>query len=201
MTPTMKRAKSHGWGHCVCPDAGAPMLLPWFLDNGAFMAYRDGIPFPDDAFRGALEMAKTHEEPPEFVVVPDSVGNRPETLEMAAYWFPRLEGLPLYFAAQDEMTIKDYDLLASYGAAGVFIGGTLEWKFSNGESICRWARSNSLKVHIGRIGSYKTITWAKYIGANSIDSTQPLWERKRMRRAYNALSQGMLFTAEDMNED
>ena len=195
----MKIARGYGWGNCVCPGDGSPVLFPWFLDNGAFMAYRDQRPFPVTAFYEALEIAAACSERPSFVVVPDSVGDRQETLRMADEWFPRLADWPCYFAAQDGMTLADYDRLAAYGADGVFIGGTREWKFSNGEDICRWARTNSLKVHIGRIGSYRTITWAKFVGANSIDSAQPLWEHVRMHRAANAISQGCLFSASDFN--
>ena len=59
--------------------------------------------------------------------------------------------------------IKDFD--------GIFVGGTVKWKISTGENWVKLAHKTNIPCHIGRVGIFKRIVWAKRIGADSIDST------------------------------
>ena len=54
---------------------------------------------------------------------------------------------------------------------GIFVGGTVKWKIKTGEEWVRLAHDHKLPCHIGRVGVFKRIVWAKRIGADSIDST------------------------------
>ena len=99
----VSRLCEFGYGEATQPRETPPRRYPWFLDNGAFLAWRKGVEFDAEAFMRAVLTA--YPSRPDFVVVPDVVGDSVATLEQAARWLPKLAGLaPLYVAAQDGVT-------------------------------------------------------------------------------------------------
>lgn len=54
---------------------------------------------------------------------------------------------------------------------GLFVGGTLEWKLQTAKTWVDVAHSRFMKCHIGRIGTFRRLVWARSIGADSIDSS------------------------------
>ena len=146
----------------------------WALDNGAYKAYTDNTEFDEERFLKTiyekLPNAKLH---PDFIVVPDKVGAGKESLEFSLDWHSKLKHIDehnWYLAVQDGMEIADVaDIVTDFD--GIFVGGTVKWKVSTGENWVKLAHKHKLPCHIGRVGVFKRIVWAKRIGADSIDST------------------------------
>lgn len=148
--------------------------LPWCLDNGAFSAYRQGRPFDGPLFERVLRKVPSHHRP-DFAVIPDIVAGGLNSLLFSLAWLPRLpHGWPWYLAVQDGMTEQDVEPYVCQ-VAGLFVGGTLEWKHATAERWVAFARRHQLKVHVGRVGSVPDLAWAERIGADSADSTT--WAR------------------------
>lgn len=135
-----------------------PHYMPYAVDNGA---YSEWIP---DKFKKLLgRISLIHK--PLWVLCPDVVGDRDATLRLWDEWSPYLTtlGFPLAFAAQDEMTEKD----VPENAFCVFVGGSTRFKLDNAhkfKGIAKW-------LHIGRVNTANRLTWAKEIGADSVDGT------------------------------
>jgi len=153
-------------GAMVSPATGwmkAHDFLPYSIDNGKYadtMAERD---WDVTGFLKLLDKASEGGIDPEFIVVPDEMFNRDETLRLFDKWAPKLEGygFRLAMACQDGMTPADVP-------AGVvaFIGGS--------DSFKRQAYSFTEAcdhVHIGRVSGYKRLIASDAIGATSVDGS------------------------------
>lgn len=145
-------------------------FLPYALDNGAFVAWKNEERWMQREFVGLLDQAQKHVnaggQSPKWVVVPDVVGNRDGTLWAWDSWVPRLQrwyGWPLAMAVQDGMTPGDVPKEADV----VFVGGTTTWKRRTFQMWC-----NAFpRVHIGRINTYKWLWACAEAGAESCDGT------------------------------
>ena len=147
-------------GLLMSPDGwrNPPYYMPYALDNGCF------IKWEPDKFMNMLFKA-SHFHKPLWVVVPDVVGNAKETMKRWHEWSPKISefGYNLAFACQDGMKPQN----VPDNAFCCFIGGTSKWKRSNADmfqGIRPW-------LHIARINDWKSIQWAKWCGADSIDGT------------------------------
>lgn len=156
-----------GLGHLYSPgDRRRPVKwLPLALDNGAFPAFTRGVAWDAAAFRSHLAYYTGFPIKPLWVVVPDVVGNREDTLSRWNEWEPELlaTGVPLAFAAQDGMSPSDVPRTASV----VFIGGSTDWKR---EAIGPWCAAFP-RVHVGRINTIKWLRVCQDAGAESCDGT------------------------------
>tara|TARA_R100001082_G_C4284950_1_gene125596 strand:- start:16 stop:648 length:633 start_codon:yes stop_codon:yes gene_type:complete len=146
----------------------------WALDNGAYKAYTDGVDFDGKRFLKTIyEKLPKAKLAPDFIVVPDKVGAGLDSLKFSLAWHSELKYMKeqnWYLAVQDgmetldvEKVIQDFD--------GIFVGGTVKWKLSMGERWVKLAHTYDKPCHIGRVGVFKRIMWAKRILADSIDST------------------------------
>ena len=156
-----------------------PRRTPWTLDNGAFGDWRAQRPFDAQQFRGALARARNLSQP-DFVVVPDRVAQGRDSLALSLDWRDECADVaPPYLVVQDGMTEDDVvEVLESFD--GLFVGGTLPWKLLTGAAWVRLAHAQGRRCHVGRVGTAKRVAWAKRIGADSIDSSLPLWSRSKM---------------------
>lgn len=138
--------------------------LPYALDNGRYIATTENKQWDESAFIANLDKAsETHD--PLWVVVPDVVGDRDETLREWDKWAPRLEryGWPLAMAVQDGMASAD----VPSEAAVVFVGGTTEWKR---RTLWRWC-DEFPRVHVGKINTERWLWVCHEAGAESCDGT------------------------------
>lgn len=155
-----------GW--LMSPDGwrNPPSWMPYALDNGAFGAWKNGTVWDEGIFIELLQKAR-YANPPLWVVVPDVVMNKEETLWKWDEWLPKIRGvLPrvkLAFAVQDGMTQSDVPREASV----VFIGGSTEWKWS---TLRIWT-GNFPHVHVARVNSERMLWMADEAGAVSCDGT------------------------------
>jgi hypothetical protein len=188
------RLSELGFGECTQPKEFPPRRRPWFLDNAAFSDWKAGLDFNGEAFLRALLLAMLESTPPRFVVCPDRVATGVESLAFSLEWLARSASAlqdqhappNWYLAVQDGMTEKDVAAVASrFG--GIFVGGTLPWKIATGAAWVRFAHERSIQCHVGRVGTAKRVRWAQRIGADSIDSSLPLWSQGNLAHFVNAL--------------
>ena len=142
-----------------------------FIDNGAFSKW-DKL-----AFYRLLDRIEAAGIIPYGVVIPDVVGRAAESLKRSAEHIDFLNGFNLYFAVQDGM--KECDIKPFLDKiSGIFIGGSIHWKWSTAHLWIKYAHENGLKAHIGRVGTPKAYSMAASICADSVDGSNPMRNRK-----------------------
>lgn len=176
------RIRALGFGEATQPYEYPPRQRPWFLDNGAYGDWLAGRDFDGAAFLVVLISAVASGDPPDFVVCPDRVATGRASLQFSLDWLARCESelrarsLPSprwYFVVQDGMTVVDVRAVMHL-FAGIFVGGTTEWKIETGAAWVRFAHEMGKPCHIGRAGTQDHACWALRIGADSSDSSLPL---------------------------
>lgn len=157
-------------GVLLTPDGWkgeGPRTVPFVLDNGRYAVWSSGKEWSSKNFRTYLDRASEIGYAPEWLVVPDVVGNALATLEEWEKWTPRLDsyGWRLALAVQDGMTV---DMAAKLDRAPdvIFVGGTTEWKWRYAREWC----SSFGRVHIGRVSTKRRLWMAQDCGAESSDS-------------------------------
>lgn len=188
----IKILKEFGIGECtVRGELKSRKRDPWFYDNGAYRDWQaskdfDGVRYSRDCRRMRMD-TEFHGMMPDFVVLPDLVAAGTASLNFSEeYLFDSVlpdseHNFPLYLAVQNGMTEADvFDWIDrvrdEHGAIirGLFVGGTTPWKIETGRAWVRCAHEHDLKCHIGRVGVPDRISWARSIGADSIDSCLPI---------------------------
>jgi hypothetical protein len=149
-------------GHLFSPGGERQPFAPVALDNGVFAA---GDAWIADPWLALLDWVKANQITPEWVLIPDVVGNRSWTLRRwQAYWHvAHRYGWPLAFAAQDGMTFDDVPKQAEV----VFVGGSTTWKWRTMASWC----AHFPRVHVGRVNSYRRLWQCRDAGVESCDGT------------------------------
>lgn len=154
-------------GHLYAPGGqrGPFAWLPYALDNGAWPAFKNGRAWDGDAYGELLGWAERADAAPLWLLVPDKVGDRDETLRLWDAWYAPLArlGWPLAFAAQDGMTPADVPGEAEV----IFVGGTYEWKWRAAPELC----AAFPRVHVGRVNSPRRLWQLLEWGAESCDGT------------------------------
>ena len=170
-----------GWGRMFVVNNPTPYPFePWGFDNGAFIAWCHGEPFPETTFLRRLERAHAVNSDPYLAVTPDIVAGGRASLDFSASWITRhlLPDWPWYLAVQDGMTVNDVEQhLHLY--AGIFLGGTDRFKATAG----RWAalaHKHQKRFHYGRASTPGKLVSAFKVRAHSCDSAFPLWTQERM---------------------
>ena len=164
------------------PD-GSP--APYALDNGAWTCYQKGTPFDVDGFKWAYERIGLGAD---WVVIPDSVGNKEKTLELAQTWFQQIEHPKKLIAVQDGMSPDDVMNYIEQGA-GIFVGGSTEWKLRSLPTWGRVARDKEVWLHVGRVNTVRRIRHCQQAAAHSFDGTSATRFRKNIGRLTRALNQ------------
>lgn len=194
---TFDLMKTNGWGnvhlanHWQYPKSG----IDWFLDNGAYHYWTNNIPFDEIKFIDTLDKIELSVSYPDFVVVPDIVAGGYDSLDFSMKWLNRIPAdYNCYLAVQDGMELNVINDYCDF-FDGLFVGGTLDWKLHTADRWGRLAHDNNLKCHIGKVGTFKRLVWAKHIGADSIDSSTFVQARKGkgFQRIKAALSQTALY--------
>lgn len=147
--------------HFKTPKEG----VPFALDNDGYIDWQKGLPFNDKAWLEMADAVKSSGSVPMWILVPDSVGNRRETINRWHEYSSVASryGWPLAFAVQDGMTNSD----VPHGADVVFVGGTTEWKWWTAKRWCQFFP----RVHIGRVNGLKRLWECQDMGAESCDGS------------------------------
>jgi len=156
-------------GQCFSPPQFKPRLwIPYFIDNGAYKYFSQNKPFDEAAFFEHLGKVKLGIKPPEFVVIPDSVGNHDRTLEMWDYFYPRAKSLKpnlkYAFVVQDGCKVSTVPKEADW----VFIGGTDNFKKP---CLVNFAKAFSDRIHVGRVNNLDFVFRCHEIGVTSVDGS------------------------------
>ena len=153
--------------------------VPWALDNGVFGAWQAGKEWNEEPLYRYLDSYAAWG--PMWVVVPDWVGDRDETLRRWERHAPALQafGVNLAFAAQDGMNPSDVPSEASV----VFMGGTTSWKWRN----LRLFAEAFPRLHVGRVNTRRLLEQAEAAGAESCDGTGWVRDPKRTEELENYL--------------
>lgn len=107
---------------------------------------------------------------PLFCLLPDVVGDWPQTLERAHRYRRECEDreLPFAVALQDGCIFEQaLDFRPSY----VFIGGSTAWKWRTVGPACEYFQIRGIKVHVGRTSGPYRIRECLRLGVDSCDGT------------------------------
>ncbi|NEQ64763.1 MAG: hypothetical protein F6K21_04500 [Symploca sp. SIO2D2] len=142
--------------------------LPYYaIDNGKFVVWSKGKKWCAATFLEMCDHFYSLLNQPLWIVVPDEVADRQETLKSWHKWEPILRerylGIPLAFAVQNGMQPKCVPDTADV----IFVGGTFEWKWS---TMSMWCREFS-RVHVARVNSWPRLWLCLEAGAESCDGT------------------------------
>lgn len=84
---------------------------------------------------------------------------------------------PLYLAVQDGMDAQTVtEFIDSFD--GLFIGGSIQWKFSTARMWAEIAHLHGKKCHAGRVGTWEGFLHMHYSGVDSVDTTTPCRHQK-----------------------
>jgi hypothetical protein len=178
------------WGRmCVAKTPKPYPYEPWGFDCRAFPAWQQvGCPigltqdswamlWDADDFEQWLETCRNVAMPPRIAVCPDIPGSM-ESLEWSLMWRESLPSdWPWYLALQDGMTPEAVTDVAHL-FTGFFLGGSDAFKLT-AQGWCDLAHFCGKKFHYARAGTRKKLQHAYAVGADSLDSSYPLWTKHR----------------------
>jgi len=147
------------------------------IDNGAYEAWRRGLPWSGDRFLRTLDKCWDTGISADFVVCPDIVGKGMDSFDFSMSWVDRLRPAHLALAVQDGMGMSIFDHNIHKKFTHIFVGGTTEWKWARAKEWVVFAHGHGMKCHIGRCGTLDNLRYADRIGADSVDSTS--WARNQ----------------------
>lgn len=162
----------HRWlGWMLQPGMGnrLPPGEVWAADNGCFA--RPDL-FDMDEFLRWLDYDYRDRARCLFVTAPDRLGQWEETLRVAepALVQLRAAGWPAALVAQDGL-VPERTPWGSFDT--LFIGGTTTWKLGHGAAaMIRAAVRRGVRVHVGRVNSYRRFKTFQVLGVGSVDGTR-----------------------------
>ena len=155
-----------------------PTDLDYILDNGAFIAWKNKEDWNETAFYNCLKRLQQDNVYPYFIVVPDLVTKGLESLEHSKKHLKKLpKAFKKYLPVQDGVTIDHISNDITNQIDGIFVGGSLDWKWKTAKDWIDYAHKNNLKCHIGRVGTKKDYMRAYILGADSVDGSAPTRNR------------------------
>lgn len=139
--------------------------LPYAIDNGKFSSWEKKRAWNEREFFDLLDRCWISACKPEWIAVPDEVGNRDETLRLWDKYVEKIRRYkrPLAFVVQDGMTTRDVPKEAEV----IFVGGSYEWKWRNVALFC----AAFPRVHVGRVNWISKLEFCEQAGAESCDGT------------------------------
>ena len=141
------------------------------LDNGAFSAYKRGAPWDGGAFYSLVDRIERDGISPAFVVLPDIVAGGVASIARSIASLPRLpQTWRKYLPVQDGMAADHVDPVIP-DVDGLFVGGTVGWKWRTARDWVELAHQHGRSCHIGRVNSSRQILTAHRVGADSVDGS------------------------------
>lgn len=168
-------APSHVFGHCWTPQNVGLETVPFFVDNGEFVANKNDDEWSSGEWLDLLDRLSEFSYKPDFIVLPDAYDDAEATIQRHREWAGEVlkRGLDPAFVLQpglpERMQIRLADQLS---AKFVFVGGADRWTRALGPEIVELAHDRGLKVHIGSPpGGPNALAWSYRIGADSADTS------------------------------
>jgi hypothetical protein len=158
--------RRHGW-RLIVSAAGRHSNegFPYAIDSGAWSG------FEDDQFRRCLDKLG---QGADWIALPDIVCGGDCSLDLSLSWIDTVAGYgaPLLLVVQDGMRADVIRLvLADARLAGLFVGGSTDFKL---QTLPLWAaltRSVGKYLHVGRVNSQRRIWLCEAVGADSFDGS------------------------------
>lgn len=186
----LRRMKTLGWGRLFVAEEPKPIAgEAWALDNGVFGAWKSERSWDEQAFIYGLNRAERaisvgRIASPLFAVLPDVVASA-ESLHFSLDWhnrIGRLFNVPWFLVLQNGMRREDVVTVLRDGIVkGLFLGGDDEFKRS-APMWCALAHEQRVRFHYARVSTVSRLQEAWSIGADSCDTTQPLWSEESFDR-------------------
>jgi hypothetical protein len=185
--------QERGWGRmCVEARPKPYQFEPWGFDNQAFKTWQDVGFVPNlteddwcilwacEAYERRLAAARECATPPYIAIVPDIPASA-ASLGYSVMWRESLPNdWPWYLALQDGMTMAGVRDVA-HMFDGLFLGGSDKFKLG-AQVWCDLAHFCGKKFHYARAGTRRKVLHAHAIGADSLDSSFPLWSKERFHK-------------------
>ena len=192
----LEQFRRHGWRVLLTPQNPKwPDGLHCGIDNGAWPAFVNNLPFDGDGF---MRVVERNGPAADWVVIPDKVAEGLKSLEFSEGWMPKLRGLKLLLlAVQDGMEphhVSAFMRRYPTQAIGIFLGGSTEWKLKTMYSWGMVADALGVYYHVARVNSAKRIRLAQEAGADSIDGTSGTLYSITVPRLDAAARQGHLLS-------
>ncbi len=150
----------------------------WGIDNGAFDTYQNKTPYDGDLFLSRVDALDSRGLTPYLAVVPDIVAAGLQSLDFSLDWIYRLpRDWPWYLAVQNDMELSDVEEVLHL-FSGIFLGGDDKFKLQ-AYRWCKLAHKHQKKFHYARAGTLTKLRHAIKLGADSLDSSFPLWTKER----------------------
>lgn len=149
-------------------------FMPFAIDNGAFIAWRDKKQWDVKAWRNMIHSIRLTNIKPLWAAIPDVVANREATIANWSIYRDEIKsiGWSAAFCVQDGMTPHDVPSDADL----IFVGGSDRWKFPN---LKLWTE-NFPRIHCARVNAPEMIESCERLGCESIDGTG--WFRDPSRK-------------------
>jgi len=146
------------------PKTKLRSFIPVAFDNDAY-SVKEGEVWNEDAWYSMLDKLQERKVSPEFVLIPDVVGDKRRTLENFFVYREAVSrrGWPVAMAVQDGMVPQDVPCTVDV----IFVGGTTSWKW---KSLPMWVGAFS-RVHVGRVNSLEKLQICRRLGVESVDGT------------------------------
>lgn len=146
--------------------------MPWALDNGAWTAHQQRQPFDGTAFRAAIAWGLMQPVAPDWVAIPDVVGDASATWRSVYEWLPRIPGQWLrLLVVQDGMSPALIRSVVGLHGLGIFVGGSTDWKWSTVPLWAEWAQRIGCYCHVGRVNTQQGIRACLDAGVDSCDGS------------------------------
>jgi hypothetical protein len=130
-------------------SAGNKVTAKFALDNGCYSGK-----FDEKKFDVYLDKIADKKHLCLFLVMPDAMCDPVGTMNLWRKYYDKYKAWPLAFVAQDGQEAMPYPPDDEWQC--LFIGGSTEWKMSQGAKRCiQYAVDKGKHVHIGRINSYR----------------------------------------------
>ena len=108
----------------------------------------------------------------DWLVLPDIVCGGLASLELSMSWLSELaDACPKLIAVQDGMEPGHIEPLLRDGVAGIFVGGSTEWKIASLPTWGAMKRRTGCHLHVGRVNTRRRIRLCGTVGADSFDGT------------------------------
>lgn len=186
---TIAALRKAAWRVLITPSKPKPPdNLRFAIDNGAWSAYTQHLPFNT---KGFLSLVERYGYAADFVVIPDIVEGGQKSFDFSLDWIPRLIHLKqLLLALQDGVTPQEVErVLADNPNVGLFLGGSTRFKLSTMREWGLVAANWNRWYHVGRVNSIVRIRCAAASGATSFDGTSVSRFAKTLPRLDNARKQ------------
>jgi hypothetical protein len=178
-----------GWRLLVTPTCLRTEGFPYALDNGAWSAFQQQRPFDSEAFARAVDALGAGAD---WIALPDIVAAGDASLALSLEWLPQLRGVaPLLLPVQDGMEPPLLSELPD-GIAGIFLGGSTEWKLATMGAWGAAARARGLHFHVARVNTMRRINRCAASGADSFDGTSASRYAVTLPKLDDARRQGAL---------